>query len=51
MDDLTRELQHRDPEPDADARPTPKRSGLGRILGLSIGAILILEEFGQDGGV
>ena len=42
MDDLTRELQHRDPEPDADARPTPKRSGLKRILGLSLGTILIL---------
>src|SRR5271167_4986730 len=41
MDDLTRELQHRDTEP-ADARPTPKRSGLKRILGLSLGAILIL---------
>ena len=41
MDDLTRELQHRDTEPD-DARSTPKRSGLKRILGLSLGAILIL---------
>jgi membrane fusion protein, multidrug efflux system len=41
MDDITRELQPRDTEP-ADARSTPKRSNLKRILGLGSGAILIL---------
>ena len=42
MDDLTRELQTPGHRTRPDARSTPKRGGLKRILGLGIGAILIL---------
>ena len=41
MDDLTHERVPREVA-SADARSTPKRGGLKRTLGLSIGAILIL---------
>jgi membrane fusion protein, multidrug efflux system len=41
MDDLTRELEARH-SPQDDARSTPKRGGIRRLLGISFGVLVIL---------
>jgi membrane fusion protein, multidrug efflux system len=48
MDDMTRELQRRDTQPD-DVRRPPKRGNLKRVLGIGFGATLILAMIG--GGI